>query len=58
MDDMMSSLIRKYDVIIDILVSRQLSKWKVFIGSLFNFEWIKLKFDIMGNFKLLISNLY
>ena len=30
-----SSLIRKYDVIIVILMSRQLRKWKVFIVSLF-----------------------
>ena len=30
-----SSLIRKYDVIIIILMSRQLRKWKVFIVSLF-----------------------
>ena len=32
---MTSSLIRKYDVIIVILMSRQLRKWKVFILSLF-----------------------
>ena len=32
---MMSSLIRKYGVIIVILMSRQLRKWKVFIVSLF-----------------------
>ena len=31
---MMSSLIQKYDVIIVILMSRQLKKWKVFIVSL------------------------
>ena len=31
----MSSLIRKYDVIIVILMSQQLRKWKVFIVSLF-----------------------
>ena len=30
-----SSLIRKYDVIIVILMSQQLRKWKVFIVSLF-----------------------
>ena len=30
-----SSLIRKYDVIIAILMSRQLRKWKVLIVSLF-----------------------
>ena len=32
---MTSSLIRKYDVIIVILMSRQLRTWKVFIVSLF-----------------------
>ena len=32
---MTSSLIRKYDVIIVILISGQLKKWKVFIVSLF-----------------------
>ena len=32
---MTSSLIRKYDVIIVILMSQQLRKWKVFIVSLF-----------------------
>ena len=32
---MTPSLIRKYDVIIVILMSRQLRKWKVFIVSLF-----------------------
>ena len=32
---MSSFLIRKYDVIIVILMSRQLRKWKVFIVSLF-----------------------
>ena len=32
---MTSSLIRKYDVIIVILMSQQLKKWKVFIVSLF-----------------------
>ena len=32
---MTSSLIRKYDVIIVILMLRQLGKWKVFIVSLF-----------------------
>ena len=34
-DSMTSSLIRKYDVIIVILMSRQFRKWKVFIVSLF-----------------------
>ena len=53
---MTSSLIRKYDVIIVILMSHQLRKWKVFIVSLF-FGWIKLKFGVRGNFRLLISNL-
>ena len=32
---MTSSLIRKYGIIIVILMSRQLSKWKVFIVSSF-----------------------
>ena len=32
---MTSSLIRKYDVIIVILMLRQLKEWKVFIVSLF-----------------------
>ena len=32
---MTSSLIPKYDVIIVILMSRQLRNWKVLIGSLF-----------------------
>ena len=32
---MTSSLIEKYDVIIVILMSRQLRRWKVFIVSLF-----------------------
>ena len=32
---MTSSLIRKYDVIIVILMSRQLRKWKIVIVSLF-----------------------
>ena len=32
---MVSSLIQKYEVIIVILMSRQLKKWKVFIVSLF-----------------------
>ena len=52
---MTSSLIRKYDVIIVILMLRQLRKWKVFI-VLFVFGWIKLKFAVRGNFRLLISN--
>ena len=51
-----SSLIRKYDVIIVILMSRQLRKWKVFT-VFFVFGWIKLKFGVRGNFTLLISNL-
>ena len=49
---MTSSLIRKYVVIIVILMLRQLRKWKVFIVSLF---WIT--FDVRDNFRLLISNL-
>ena len=32
---MTSTLIRKYDVIILIFMSRQLKKWKIFIVSLF-----------------------
>ena len=32
---MASSLIRKYDVIVVILMSRQIKKWKVFVVSLF-----------------------
>ena len=32
---MVSSLIRRYDVIIVILMLRQIQKWKVFIASLF-----------------------
>ena len=50
----MSSLIRKYDVIV-ILMFRQL-KLKVFIVSSF-FGCIKLKFGVLGNFRLLISNI-
>ena len=52
---MTSSLIRKYDVIIVILMSWQLRKWKVFIVLCFG--WIKLKFGVRSNFTLLISNL-
>ena len=47
---MTSYLIPKYDVIIVILTSRQLRKWKVVIVSL-------LLFGVRGNFRLLISNL-
>ena len=54
---MTSSLISKYDVMIVILMLRQLNEWKVFIVSLFFFGWIKLKFGVRGNFRLLISNL-
>ena len=46
-----SSLIGKYDVIIVILMSCQLKKWKVSIVSLF---WI---FGVRDNFRLLISYL-
>ena len=53
---MTSSLTRKYDVIIIILISRQLRKWKIFIVS-FAFGWIKLQFGVRGNFRLLFSNL-
>ena len=49
-----SSLIPKYDVIIAILMSRQLKNWEF---SIFVFGWIKLKFGVRGNFRLLISNL-
>ena len=52
---MTSSLIRKYDVIIVILMSRQLGSGK---SSLFLcLGWIKLTFGVRGNFRLLISNL-
>ena len=53
---MASFLIRKYDVIIVILMLGQLTVWKVFI-VFFVFEWIELKFCVRGNFGLLISNL-
>ena len=53
---MTSSLIGKYDVIIVILMSRQLGKWKVFIVSLF-LDGFKLKFGVRVIFRLLISNL-
>ena len=49
----MSSLIRKYDVIVVILMSRQLKKWKVSI-AFFVFGWIKLKFGVLSNFRLLL----
>ena len=55
---MTSFLIRKYDVIIIILMSRNLRKWKVLIVFVFVFGWIKLKFGARGNFRLLISNLH
>ena len=48
---MASSLIRKYDVIIVILMLQQLKKWKVSIVSLFCI------FGVRGNFRLLISYL-
>ena len=45
---MTSSLIRKYDVIIVILMcSNSLKSGK---SSLFVFGWIKLKFRVRGNF--------
>ena len=53
---MTSSLIGKYDVIMIILMSQQLKTSNVFMVSLF-FGWIKLKFCVRGNFRLLISNL-
>ena len=51
----MSSLILKYDVVIVILTSQQLRKWKVFIFIVFG--WIKPKFGLRGDFRLPISNL-
>ena len=54
---MTSSLIRRYDLIIVILMSQQLRKWKRLIVSLF-LDGIKLKFGVRGNFRLLISNLH
>ena len=53
---MTSSLIPKYDVIIVILMSRQLRNWKVVIVSLFLDGRIKLKFGVRSKFMLLISN--
>ena len=53
---MTSSLIRKYDVIIVILMSQQLRKGKVLQGF-FVFEWIKLKFGVRDNLGLPISNI-
>ena len=52
---MVSSLIRKCNIVIVILMLRELRKWKVFIISVF--EWIKLKLGVRGNFGVLISNL-
>ena len=52
---MASSLIRKYDVIIVILMLRQLKSGKS--SCFFVFGWIKLKLGLRGNFRLLISNL-
>ena len=52
---MTSSLIRKDDVIIVILMWRQLRKWKVFIVFLF-LDGFKLKVGVRGNFRLLMSN--
>ena len=43
---MMSSVIRKYDVIIVILMSRNLRSGK---HCFFVFGWIKLKFGVKGN---------
>ena len=53
---MTSFPIRKYEVIIVILMSRQLKKWKDCIEFLL-LGWIELKFGVKGNFRLLISNL-
>ena len=55
---MLSSLIRKYDVIMVILILQQLKKSIVYIfHCFFVFGRIKLKFGVRGNFALLISNL-
>ena len=51
---MRSSLIPMYDIIILILMLRQLRNGK---SSLFLFLWIMLKFGVKGNFSLLSSNL-
>ena len=53
---MTSSVIRKYDIIIVILMSQQPKKWKVCI-VFFVFRWIKLKYGSRTNFRLQISNL-
>ena len=50
------SLIRKYDVIIvifDVVTTQEGEN----LNGFFVFGWIKLKFDVMGKFGLLISNL-
>ena len=51
---MTSSLIQKYDVIIAILMPQQLKVES--LHCFFVFRWIKLKFGVMGNYRLLISN--
>ena len=53
---MVSSLIRKYHVIIchfDVVTPNNVESLHCF----FAFEWIQLKFGVMGNFGLLISDL-
>ena len=52
---MATSLIRKYDVIIVILMSRQQKVES--LHCFFVFGWIGLKFGVRGNFRILISNL-
>ena len=54
---MVSSLIRKYDVIIIILISRLLKKGES-RHCFFIFGWIKLKCGVRGNCGFLISNLH
>ena len=53
---MASSPVRKYDVIIVILMVRPQKSGKCSLFLCFLFGWIKLKFGIRGNFALLISN--
>ena len=50
---MTSSLIRKYDVII-VPIPKEVESLHCFC---FVFGWIKLKFGVRGNFRVLISNL-
>ena len=48
----MSSLIRKYDVTV-ILMTTKVKSFHCF----FVFGWVKLKFGVSGNIRLLISNI-